>query len=130
MIALGIDAVDPAVQRSPGGPAYDLYLDSVGQLVFHKDTAKVVAQAVCCRLRTMLGEWYQDPSIGIDFVGQVLVKNPNLPTLQRYFATMIAKVAGVGSVDSVVCTFDSARRSLQVDFKVTATDGTAVNGSV
>ena len=130
MIALGIDAVDPTVQRSPGGPAYDLYIDSTGQLVFHKTTALVVAQAVCCRLRTMLGEWYQDPSVGIDFVGQVLVKNPSIPTLQRYFATMIAKVTGVGSVDSVVCVFDSAHRSLQVNFKVTATDGTVVNGSV
>lgn len=130
MIALGLDAVDPAVQRSPGGPSYDLYIGSDGQLVFHKSTALVVAQAVCCRLRTMLGEWYQDPSIGIDFVGQVLVKNPSIPTLQRYFASAIAKVDGVGSVDSVVCTFDAAHRTLRVDFKVTASDGTAVNGSV
>jgi hypothetical protein len=125
-IALGIDAVDPSVAT----PAYDLYLDSNGQLIFHSDTARIVAQAVACRLRTMLGEWYQDPSIGIDFLGHVLIKSPNMSTLQRYFSSQIALVPGVSVVNSVKCTFNAGARSLAVKFVVTASDGTTVPGSV
>lgn len=125
-IAMGLDVVDPSVLT----PAYDLYLDASGQIVFHTETEKIVAQAVACRLRTMLGEWYQDPSVGIDYLGQVLIKNPNIATLQRYFASQVAKVPGVGVVNSVTCTFDAGARSLAVSFKLTASDGTVVTGSV
>ena len=125
-IALGLDVVDPTIAT----PMYDLYLDSTGQLVFHQTLNVVVAQAIVCRLRTMLGEWYQDPSIGIDYVGQVLTKGPNLATLQRYFAAQIALVPGVSSVVSVVCKLNSATRTLYVNFSAIATDGTAVQGSI
>ena len=125
-IALGLDAVDPSITV----PAYDLYLDASGQLAFHSDTRSIVAQAVATRLRTMVGEWYQAPSIGIDYLGQVLVKNPNVATLQRYFSSQIAAVQGVDTVNSVVCTFNAGTRTLSVNFKVTATDGTAVVGRI
>jgi len=125
-IALGIDAVDPTIAT----PMYDLYLDPTGQLKFHQVTNAVVAQAVITRLRTMLGEWYQDPTIGIDYVGQVLIKGPNLATLQRYFAAQIALVPGVASVVSVVCKLNSATRTLYVKFSAIATDGSAVQGSI
>ena len=105
-IALGLDVVDPSVAI----PAYDLYLDAAGQLAFHTTTDRIVAQAVVTRLRTMLGEWYQDPTIGIDYLGQVLVKNPNVATLQRYFSSQVAAVPGVATVNSVVCTFNAGTR--------------------
>jgi hypothetical protein len=125
-IALGLDVVDPSVAI----PAYDLYLDSSGHLVFHAETHRIVAQAVTTRLRTMLGEWYQDPSIGIDYLGQVLVKNPNVATLQRYFSSQIAAVQGVATVNSVICSFNAGTRTLSVNFKLTASDGTVVTGGV
>jgi hypothetical protein len=89
-----------------------------------------VAQTVGTRLRTMLGEWYQDPTIGIDYLGQVLVKNPNVATLQRYFSSQVAAVPGVATVNSVVCTFNAGTRTLSVNFRVTASDGTVVTGGV
>jgi hypothetical protein len=125
-IALGLDVVDPAVAI----PAYDLYLDSAGQLVFHTATDKIVAQAVTARLRTMLGEWYQDPSVGIDYLGQVLVKNPNVATLLRYFSSQVAAVPGVATVNSVICTFNAGTRTLNVNFRLTASDGTVVTGGI
>jgi hypothetical protein len=125
-IALGLDVVDPSVAI----PAYDLYLDAAGQLAFHTTTDRIVAQAVVTRLRTMLGEWYQDPTIGIDYLGQVLVKNPNVATLQRYFSSQVAAVPGVATVNSVVCTFNAGTRTLSVNFRVTASDGTVVTGGV
>lgn len=125
-IALGLDIVDPSV----GTPAYDLYLGPDNQLVFHTDTARIVAQAVVCRLRTMLGEWYQDPSIGLDYLGQVLVKSPNVATIQRYFSSQIAAVPGVKTVNSVRCSFNAGQRTLSVAFQVTASDGTIVTGGV
>lgn len=125
-VALGLDVVDPTVLL----PEYDLYLGDDNQVVFHTDTARIVAQAVVCRLRTMLGEWYQDPTIGIDYLGKVLIKNPNMATLQRYFSSQIAAVPGVGVVNSVACTFNAGTRTLVVNFKLTATDGTVVAGSV
>lgn len=124
--ALGLDVVDPSILT----PAYDLYLGADGQLVFHTATDKLVAQAVVARLRTMLGEWYQSPDVGVDYLGQVLVKSPNISTLQRYFSSIVAAVPGVGTVNSVVCSFNAGARTLTVNFKLTAIDGTVVAGSV
>lgn len=108
----------------------DLFLDASGQLARNVGTKAVLAQGIASRIRTMLGEWYQDPSIGIDYLDQVLVKSPDLPTLQRYFAGQIAKVSGVKTVLNVSVTLLGAERTLQVSFEVVAEDGTPVSGEV
>lgn len=108
---------------------HDLYVVD-GHLARLTDFAAVVAQRIKCRLLTVRGEWYQDPSIGVPLFEQVLVKNPDLVALQHLFTSVIAGVEGVSRVRSVNLELDSATRNLRVTFEVTATDGTKVEGGI
>ena len=108
---------------------HDLYLDSNFQITMTTDTRTAVAQAIQCVLQTVQGESPLAPLAGIPMFDQVLVKNPNLATLQHLFAAAIAKVEGVAQVISVNLKLNSATRTLTVNFVVRATNGTVVQGS-
>lgn len=109
---------------------HDLFLDATGNLAFHTDTAAIVGQRIQCRLQTVRGEWYQGPTVGVPMFDEVLVKNPNLVTLQHLFSAVIAGTDGVKTVNSIQLKLDGATRTLQIKFDATATDGTAVTGSI
>lgn len=110
---------------------FDLCIDSLGQLVMRTTRQEVVAQAIRCRLKVVLGEWYQDPTIGVALFEDVAVKNPNLPYIRSIYAAAIASVPGVKTVDSVsVSIADRANRKLKVDFACTADDDSIISGSV
>lgn len=108
---------------------HDLYLDSNFQIAMTTDTRTAVAQAIQCVLQTVQGESPLAPLAGIPMFDQVLVKNPNLATLQHLFAAAIAKVEGVAQIISVNLKLNSATRTLTVNFVVRATNGTVVQGS-
>lgn len=112
------------------GENHDLYLDENHQIAFITDTASRVAQAIRCRLQTVKGELYQQPDIGVPLFTDVLVKNPNLVTLQHLFTTIIAGVPEVKSVTRVDLSLDGGTRTLTVAFAAVATDGTSVTGSI
>lgn len=109
---------------------HDLFLDATGNLAFHTDFADVVAQRIHCRLQTVKGEWYQGPGVGVPMFDEVLVKNPNLVTLQHLFSSVIAGTDGVKTVNSIQLSVDAATRNLLIKFDATATDGTPVTGSI
>ena len=108
---------------------HDLYLDPNFQIAMTTDIRTAVAQAIRCVLQTVQGESPLAPLAGIPMFDQVLIKNPNLATLQHLFATAIAKVEGVAQVISVNLKLNSATRILTVNFVVRATNGTVVQGS-
>ena len=109
---------------------HDLYLDAAGQLAFHSTTEDLVGQKIKCRLQTVLGEWYQQPDVGVPFFDEVMVKNPNLVTIKHLFASVITSLPEVKSLDSLDLTFNAATRILNIKFSVTAYDGTTVIGSI
>lgn len=108
---------------------HDLYVVD-GHIARLTNFAAIVAQRIKCRLLTVRGEWYQDPTIGVPLFEQVLVKNPDLVALQHLFTTVIQGVEGVARVRSVNLQMESATRNLRVTFEVTATDGTKVEGGI
>lgn len=78
-------------------------------------------QAVRSKLRTMLGEWLLNPSIGwlslADFE-----KNPDLFDIEMRATAIILETKGVKSVDSMTLTL--SKRILNVAFEATTIYGT------
>lgn len=101
-------------------PVYhDIYLDAKGQLATVQTS---LDQRIDCRLRTFLGEFWLDQSIGIPYFQEVLKKNPDMSVVRAAFASEIQKVAGVKTLESLSVSLDRAARKLSVTFRVTGTD--------
>ena len=104
-------------------PVYhDLYLNADGSLATTDDVGTPLDQRIDCRIRTFLGEFWQDIGIGIDYFGIVFVKNPDIGTIRNAFSLEIQKVQGVKQINSLDVVQDRANRSLTVTFNVTGTD--------
>lgn len=101
---------------------------STGMIVFVSGL-DAIRQDVACRLKLQQGEWFLDPSRGLDFFGQVLVKNPNLGRLRAIFRAAILGAPGVKDITAMQLKLDRSTRSLAVTFTA-ATDLGALDSSV
>ena len=98
---------------------HDIYLDANGQIAL---TATPLDQRIDCRLRTFLGEFWLDQTIGIPYFQEILKKNPDMQAVRAAFASEIQKVPGVKTLESLSVSIDRASRKLTVTFSVTGTD--------
>lgn len=104
----------------------DLSLDSSGDLELQDDDLLLVtgsvslAQRIRVSLDVLRGEWALDLSAGIDWLGSVLVKNPDLAFLDAIFRARIVEVPGVDRILSLELDLDESRR-LRVSFRVLGT---------
>jgi hypothetical protein len=100
----------------------DLALNTFGELDLSQDElyfvtgADAVAQHLKIRLRFIEGEWFLDTRIGIPYISQIWVKNPNLAAIQAVFRRAIVSTPGVESLERMDAAFDSAARELRLDF--------------
>ncbi len=98
---------------------HDIYLDANGQIAL---TQTPLDQRIDCRLRTFLGEFWLDVTLGIPYFQEVLKKNPDMQAVRAAFAAEIQKVPGVKTLESLEVSMDRALRKLTVTFNVTGTD--------
>lgn len=68
-----------------------------------------VAQRLRLRLSTFLGEWFLDRRVGLPFLRDVLVKNPNRAVVEDLFRRAIASCPGVASLETFALTIRSDR---------------------
>lgn len=68
------------------------------------------------RLRLFQGEWFFDLRVGVPYFEQILVKNPNLVAVTGIFRSAIQSTPGVERLDRIDIDFDSASRTLTVEF--------------
>ncbi len=115
---------------------FDLLLDNITHdIVIDDETgelqstggAPLVAQKVEIRLSTQLGEWLYDLSMGIDYLGRVLVKSPDTRVIRSLFVAEIFQVSEVTALRSLTLT--TSGRDLTVRFEAETTQG-AIQGSV
>lgn len=76
----------------------DIQLDSNGHILLTtnglsivNDRALLVAQRLSLRLRTYLGEWFLDTTMGIDWFADVLLKNVSKQTVDSILQNELVK---------------------------------------
>ena len=87
-----------------------------------------VRQAIQTSISLVLGEWFIDPTVGMPYFDQVLVKNPNLSLVRSVFKKAILAVPHVTGLPTLDLNFDRAARELSLSF-VATTDLGLVSGS-
>ena len=89
-----------------------------------------VKQSAGIRLRMFLGEAYLDESKGVDWLGTILVKNPNPNIVVSELSSNLAATPDVNSVLSSKLT-PGPNRSASIDYSIgTIYSTTPVNGTV
>jgi hypothetical protein len=94
----------------------DLSVSAAGELSLTSGVAETAKQELWIELRTFLGEWFLDTTVGVPFYRDVLIKNPNLALLRTLFIQKIQANQYVESVLSINLDWDRGTRSLTVDF--------------
>lgn len=82
-----------------------------------------VAQSLRIRMWFFLGEWFMNTSMGLDYLGELAVKNPPLTLLESTLKREILMVQDVLEILSFVLTFDKKLRHMDVTYQVNTTFG-------
>lgn len=113
----------------------DLELDAYGELRLVGDDPYIVelgqtstegeaiSQRLRVRLQTHLREWYLDQRVGVDYLGVVFVRDPDLIAVRAELLREITAVEGVGEVVSITLDWDQSARELAYRFQVITDDG-------
>jgi len=93
----------------------DLVIDETSNFVFVEDES-LVAQRVVQRLETGTNEWLFDTELGIDYLGQVLVKAPDLGVIRAMFISEVNTTEGVGAVTKYQQELEDRRLIVEMEF--------------
>lgn len=103
-------------------------LDSDGDLLFSDSQVQFVtgqdeiSQILEVRLKTILGEWFLDLSLGVPYFSKILKKNPIDSEVESAIITEISRSPGVLSVESLEMEL-SPERELSVTSRIVTTEG-------
>lgn len=78
-----------------------------------------LAQKVRIKLKTFLGEWPLDSTVGIPYFEQVLVRNQNSTAVEGLLISQIESTPGVNEVTEFNLTFNKATRRSNISFTAT-----------
>ena len=117
-------------------PRRDILVDSQGNRLLvggdyaFSDGQQAVGQGVQLAVGLWLGEYWLDESIGVDYIGKILVKGPTPVVVSGELARAIAGVADVTRVASAAYVAPSANRTgASVTFDVATTSGPLVGST-
>lgn len=82
------------------------------------------AQKIKTKLLFYLGEWFLDTSLGVDWFGVVLVKSPNLITIDNLLKITVTEEPFVIKIDKWKTTFDKPNRVLTIVAQIETDEGT------
>ncbi|KEQ22883.1 contractile injection system sheath initiator [Paenibacillus tyrfis] len=106
-----------------------------GDLVFENYELVMVEEveelAQCCEivLGTNRGEWFLNPSMGIDFK-KVTGKHISLEAAKQQIREGLRQESRISSVDEIIVRPDDKRRTCDVSFVAYSTDGERINMGV
>jgi hypothetical protein len=107
----------------------DFSLDDGGQMLGVQG-AERIAQHVRTRIETRRGDWYLDTTVGVPYLEEIFVKDPDLTVIRASLVGEITDVPGVQRIVSLDLTFEAGTRTLIVDFEVLTDDGVLIGGTV
>ena len=82
-----------------------------------------IAQAIECRLKTFLGEWFLDQDLGIPFFSDVLIKTDDKSKIDLIFQKEILKINGVVKIEQFASEINRETREYKImtlDVKVSS----------
>lgn len=85
--------------------------------------ATMVAQLVKCRLLTLLGEWEQDPDLGLPWFDSIFSKQVRPSDIQSAISNIIRQTKNVRQIISVDINADYRERLLTINFTAISTFG-------
>ena len=106
---------------------WDLSTDATDLLLVDGEDA--VAQHLSQRLNTFAGEWFLDLRLGVPYLQQVLVKNPDPVVLDSVFKSEIIHTPGIVELQAFELRLDAGTRQLQLSFTAVADSGAIISFS-
>ena len=106
----------------------DLELNTSGKFVGVEGSARV-AQAVKIRLDAAIEEWQFNTTVGVDWFGIVLVKNPDITLIRANLVYQIQDVPGVDRVTKMEMSI-LADRLLSVTWSALTDKGIPIGGAI
>lgn len=103
-------------------------LDNDGDLLVTNNSltltegAEAVKQHLQSRLRTFLGEWFLDTSIGVPWYQEVLVKQPSFQVVQSVLKSIIVDTPGILELTLFEFDYDDSRE-LTLEIEALTSDG-------
>jgi len=107
----------------------DLSLNSNGR-VLGVDGAQRIRQHCNSRIMLRKGEYFLDEEAGVDYLGVVLVKNPDPTAVRAAFVEELLAVEGVARVTRLDYTPPDATRLSSVSWEAVTVDGITIGGTV
>jgi hypothetical protein len=113
---------DIALDLNPTSPTYRDVKRVAGDLLI-VDGTQAILQNILQTIGIFKGEWFLNNTIGIDYFGSVLVKNPNPAAINAIFQSQILNVAGVLSLTAYSFVPNYTTRQLNISFTAQTTQG-------
>lgn len=77
----------------------------------------LTSQLVKCRLLTVLGEWTQDPSLGLPWFDEIMIKGQRLSVIEGLIRDCILQTDHVLDILTFNMNLDKTKRTLTVSFE-------------
>lgn len=91
----------------------DARFDADGDIEAVTDELEVIRLAVQQAWRTQKGEWFLDTDFGVDYIGLVLIRNPDTAVaIPAELRRVALSVDGVDRVDNIVLTNNPITRKM------------------
>lgn len=87
------------------------------------DDIRFIEQNLTQTLEFFLGEWFLDTTAGIPYYQSILIKDPDLLTLQALLMKAILSALGILELLSFEFNFDNRARTLSIIFNARSTHG-------
>ena len=108
----------------------DFQVDSTNNLVlngfdleFTPDYITYTIQRLQIKLKTFLGEYFLDNTMGVDYLGSILIKNPNTNLIADLLKIQITSEPDVTGITNFSLQYNNITRQLIVAFTVSLTNG-------
>ena len=113
---------DIGLNQNLADPNYGDLLISNGDLVIVTGLTEI-QQNVLQNVRTFLGEWFLDNTVGVPYFQQILVKNPDQGKVDALIQNAILSTPGIVQLLSYASSINTQSRSISIQFKALSTSG-------
>lgn len=99
-------------------------------LSFTGGNTQYVQQKLYIKLKTVLGEWYLNTTVGLPWLTEIAKKNPDIDLIEDLIRAEILSEPLVNEITEFTIFYDNTSRTLDVSFIVKLVDGSTAEVQV